>query len=318
MGHTGCRPRMLRRASSPVLLAGLAAAPFVLGSYPVSLLSAALAFGVLAMSVNLLTGLTGLATLGQAAYFGVGGYATVLVADTLTTVGPVQVLIAALLAGTAAAVTAPVLTKARGTTFLMITLAIGELVEVGITRWSSLTGGSEGTSAAPIRPFFGLPELRLDGLVYYYTLALFLVLFLVVSILARSPYGLALRGIRDNEARMRALGYPVTAYVFSVHCIAGALAGAGGALWVGVHDYISPADAGFGTSALALLAVAIGRGSVRDACLGAVLVVLTRDYLGGLLGGHSQLLLGIVFVLTAYLLPRGFAWLRAGTAREGP
>ncbi len=308
-----------RRVAVTALMVLLALVPFLLGSYPVSLLSEVLAFAVLAMSVSLLTGVTGLPTLGQAGYFGVGGYTAAILSDVVP-VGPVQIVAAALLAAVVAALTGLVAVRARGVTFLMLTLAIGQLVEVTATQWTSLSGGSDGRSAAPVRPFFGLPELHLDGLVYYYTLGMFLLLLAGVLLLVRSPFGLALRGIRDNEARMRALGYPVTRYLLVVYTIAGALAGAGGALWVSVQTYISPGDAGFGNSALALLAVTVGgAGSIWGACLGAAAVLLTRDYLGGMLAGHGQLLLGCLFVLAVYLLPRGIAGVRRrrGRAKAG-
>ncbi|MGA8116607.1 MAG: branched-chain amino acid ABC transporter permease [Actinocatenispora sp.] len=303
--------RSVRALPVLALVGVLVSVPFWLGSYPVSLLSGVLAFAVLAMSVSLLTGVTGLPTLGQAGYFGVGGYTAAIISTSVSTVGPVQLVAAAVLSAAVAAVTGLLAVRARGVTFLMLTLAIGELVETAASRWTSLTGGSDGYSAEMVRPFFGLPELRLDGLVYFYALGVALVLLAVVLVLVRSPFGLTLRGIRDNEARMRALGYPVTAHLLTAYTLAGALAGIGGGLWVSVQDYISPADAGFGTSALALLAVTIGGvRSIWGGCLGAAVVLLTRDYLGGLLGGHGPLLLGCLFVLAVYLLPRGIAGIR--------
>jgi branched-chain amino acid transport system permease protein len=199
----------------------------------------------------------------------------------------------------------------------MLTLSIGELVEITANQWTSLSGGSDGLTAAPPRVFFGLPEVTADAFVYYYALGVALVVFLVVLALYRSPFGLALRGIRDNEARMRALGYPVTSYLLRGYAIAGAIAGAGGALWVSVQGYISPGDAGFATSALALLAVTIGgAGSIWGVCAGAALVLLTRDWIGGLVAGHGPLLLGIMFVLAVYLLPGGLARIRQRWAQR--
>jgi branched-chain amino acid transport system permease protein len=199
----------------------------------------------------------------------------------------------------------------------MLTLAIGELTYSAAIEWRSVTGGSDGRGAPPVVPLPGAAPLRLDGLVYLYVLAVFLLLFAVVAAVVRSPFGLALTGVRENEARMRAAGYPVTRYLLAGYAFAGGLAGAAGALWISVQRFVSPSDLGFGVSAIALIAVVVGGlGSMWGAVAGTALVVLTRDLVGGALGGslsgRGPLLLGVVFVLAVYLLPKGLAGLTAG------
>lgn len=310
----------LRTALAALVVVLLLAAPWTVNEYTVTMLSRILVFALLAMSVNLLTGMTGLPTLGQAAYFGVGAYAAALLARGVTDVGVAQLVLAAAVATVAAAVTGVVAVRARGVAFLMITLAIGEIAYSAAVSWEPVTRGTDGISGVPpVVPFWGLSPVRLDGLVYYYVLAVFLLLYAVVALVVRSPFGLALRGIRDNEARMRAVGYPTTRYALAGYCIAGALAGAAGALLVSVQQFVSPGDLGFEVSALALLAVIIGGvGSMWGACLGAALVVLTRDYLGGFVAGRGPLLLGVLFVLAVYLLPGGVARLARRTWRRSP
>src|SRR5699024_3910912 len=145
----------------------------------------------------------------------------------------------------------------------------------------------------PVVPFWGMAPLTVTGFVYYYVLAVFGLLYFLLALVVRSPFGLALRGIRDNEARKRSVGYPVIRYVTVGYCIAGALAGAAGALWVNVHRFMSPGEMGFEVAALALLAAVIGGGgSMWGACVGAALVVVTRDYVGGYFAGQGMLLLG--------------------------
>lgn len=303
---------LLRRAGPVLLLAALAAAPFVLDSYAIQTLARILVFGLLAMSVNLLTGVTGLPTLGQSAYFGVGAYTGAIVATSVTDIGLVQLLVAGAVSGLVALPTGWVAVRARGVAFLMITLAIGEIAYSAAVRWKDVTHGTDGFSGIPaVVPLPGLPALELDGLVYFYVLATFLVLFGLVHLLVRSPFGLALRGLRDNEARMRAIGYPTARYALAGYCVAGALAGAAGSLYVSLQRFVSPGDAGFEVAALALLAVIVGGvGSMWGAVLGAAVVIVTRDYLGGYVAGHASLLLGILFVATVYLLPRGIAGVR--------
>jgi branched-chain amino acid transport system permease protein len=170
-----------------------------------------------------------------------------------------------------------------------------------------------------------MAALTNDGLVFYYVLAVFLPLFLLTEIVVRSPFGLALRSIRDNEARMRATGYPVNRYLLAGYGMAGGLAGAAGALWVSVLRYVSPSDLGFSMAAFALLAAVIGGlGSMWGACAGAALVILVRDYIGGehiSVAGRTvtgPLLLGVLFILVVYLLPRGIAGIRTQLASRTP
>ena len=310
--------RSARSAGLGVLLVLLLAAPFLLDTYAIQTFSRILVFALLAMSVNLLTGVTGLPTLGQSAYFGVGAYTGAIVAVRVTDVGPLQLLVAAALTALVALPTGWVAVRARGVAFLMITLAIGEIAFSAAVQWKAVTRGTDGYSGIPpVVPVPGVPPLELDGLVYYYVLAVFLLLYGAVRLLVSSSFGLALRGIRDNEARMRAVGYPTTAFALAGYCAAGALAGAAGSLQVSVQRFVSPADAGFEVAALALLAVIIGGvGSMWGACVGAAVVIVTRDYLGGYVAGRSMLLLGILFVLAVYLLPRGIAGVRRWSPRR--
>jgi branched-chain amino acid transport system permease protein len=198
----------------------------------------------------------------------------------------------------------------------MITLAIGEIAHTAARRLEPVTHGTDGFSGIPaVVPVPGMPALFLDGLVYYYVLAVFLLLYGLVAVVRRSSFGLALRGLRDNEARLRAIGYPSGVFGVAAYCFAGAIAGVAGSLWATAQQFVAPADMGFQVAALALLAVVIGGvGSMWGACLGAGLVVFTQDYIGGFLAGHGHLLLGVLFVLAVYLIPRGVAgltWKRA-------
>lgn len=304
-----------RRLLGVLVVAGLFALPWLINSYAISTMSRILVFGLLAISVNLLTGVTGLPTLGQSAYFGVGAYTGAIVATTLSDLGPLQLVLGALAGAVAAAITGPVAVRGRGVPFLMITLAIGEIAYSAAGRMDWLTHGSDGYSGIPpVVPLPGAAPLIHDGLVYYYILVLFLILYAAVALLVRSPFGLTLRGIRDNEARLRAVGYSTTAYAFAAYCIAGALAGAAGSMWTSTQRFVAPGDMGFEVAALALLAVVIGGlGSMWGSVVGAALVILTRDYIGGYVAGHGTLLLGILFVVAVYALPRGLA---GATARR--
>ena len=314
---------MRARFAYVAALLALLAVPWVVGPYAVATVSKILVFAVLAMSVNLLTGVSGLPTLGQSAYFGVGAYAGALTAIHLTDLGPAQVVVAALAGAVAAAVTGPVAVRARGVPFLMITLAIGEIAYSAAGRLDSVTHGTDGLSGIP--PVVAAPGMAPtvnEGLVFYYVLAVFLVLFGAIALLLRSPFGLTLRGLRDNEARLKAVGYHTTAYALAGYVIAGAIAGAAGSLWASSQRFVAPGDLGFEVAALALLAVIVGGvGSMWGACIGAAVVIVTRDYIGANLSGHGPLLLGVLFVAAVYLLPRGISgglrqWRRPARKQE--
>lgn len=310
---------MTRRFVGAGVIAVLCLMPWVVDAYAISTLSRVLAFRMLAVSVNLLTGVTGLPTLGQSAYFGVGAYTGAIVATTMSDLGPVQLVLSALAGAVAAAITGPVAVRARGVPFLMITLAIGEIGYSAAGRLDSITHGTDGFSGIPpVVPLPGAAPLVQDGLVYYYVLVMFLLLYGVVALIVRSSFGLALRGVRDNEDRLRAVGYNTTAFALAAYCIAGAVAGAAGSLWTSTQSFVAPGDMGFQVAALALLAVVIGGlGSMWGSVVGAGLVLLTRDYIGAYFPGHGTLLLGVLFVIAVYALPRGLSGLKR-PRREHP
>lgn len=319
--HSGFVRGAAWRRAAPllVLLALLIALPGMLDSYSISLAGSALALGLLAVSVTILTGYAGLPTLGQTAPFAVGAYATANLADAGWTVGPVQIVLSALAAAVFSAVTGPAVIRARGTTVLMITLAVGELTSAVINQVKSVTGGADGLVGFPsTRALWGGEGMTDESDLYNYALVVAVVAVAVTLLVLRSPAGKLLTGTRGAEARMRASGHPVGRYLLVAHVCAGALAGVGGSLMVSVQQYLSPADVGFEIAAFALLAVVIGgTTSVIGALLGAGLIVFTRDWVAGSWPGHGPLLLGALFIAAVYLLPRGLAGLRGGPGRSG-
>ncbi|MEN3305391.1 MAG: branched-chain amino acid transport system permease protein, partial [Micromonosporaceae bacterium] len=289
----------------------LVAAPWLVDDYATTLLTRALSFGLLAVSVALMSGIAGLPTLGQTAPYAVGAYTTALLVRGGVAVGVVQVSAAAAAGAVFAALTAPLVVRTRGVAVLMVTLAVGELTVTAAGRWRSVTGGTDGLVAlTPPRPFWGLPELVTDRAAYLYVLGTAGAVTLAVVLVLRTPAGLLLRGCAQGEARMRASGHHVNRYLAVAYVAAGAVAGIAGSLLVTANRYVSPSDAGFTVAALALLAVVIGGAtSLGGALVGAALVLVARDWLTAPLPGHAPLLLGAVFVAATYLLPQGLAGL---------
>jgi branched-chain amino acid transport system permease protein len=305
-------PRRLRVLVALAVIVLLAGAPLLLTPGPLGTLGRILYIGLLAASLDLLLGFTGLPSLGHAAYFGIGAYAAGLLARDVTAFAPALLAVAAGAGLVAAVLTGWVVARARGIYFLMLTLAIGVLVHQ-YAETADFTGGSNG--------LFGIPPPDLGSEAsaivepapkYWYILAVFALGFLALWLVSRSRFGLALKGIRDNEDRMRALGYWVGGYKFAAYCIAGAVAGLAGSLVAADVSLVTPRDVGFTTSVLAIVAVIIGgAGSLWGPVLGAAVVVYVRDEIGVSLSGHGTLVLGIVFMLSVYLLPGGFAGLTA-------
>ena len=295
--------------SGTAVAGALGAAPYFLAPYATTTLTRVLIFALLVASLDLLVGLTGLASLGHAAYFGVGAYAAGWVAAHATSQAPVQLLVAAGTGAVVATATGWVAVRAHGVYFLILTLAIGEIIHQLTQSWQSVTGGSNG--------LYGIPATRLGdtalanvAYLHWYVTVVFLLGFIALWCVSGSELGATLRGVRDNEPRMRALGYPTGAYKLVAFVIAGGVAGLAGGLLAAQQRLVTPADLDFATSALALLAVVIGgTGTLWGACVGAALVIVVRDYFGPSLSGHGPLLLGLVFIAVVYLMPRGVAGL---------
>ena len=287
----------------------LALAPVLLDNYRTFLLTEILIFGLYAASLDLLVGYSGLASLGHAGYFGVGGYAAGLVAQNWTSNAFAQVAIATVAAAGVAIVTGAFAVRSRGVYFLMLTLAFGQLLWVLALNWSSVTGGSNGLFGLPIPTLGGSGKTLQDNdNFYWYTLCVFLVGYLVLRLVVRSPFGRALGAIRENEGRMGSLGYNVPLYKLAAFTIAGALAGYAGALACQQARYFSPESLAFDVSAVAIVAIIIGgERTLVGAVLGAAVYYVLRDQFSDQLSSHWQIALGAVFVLVVYLLPGGLA-----------
>ncbi|HSC95036.1 MAG TPA: branched-chain amino acid ABC transporter permease [Burkholderiales bacterium] len=289
-----------------VLLAVLVLTPHS-GSYIIVLVTHALVFAILAMSLDILLGYTGLPSLGQAAYLGMGAYLTAILATRLQfgldwTFWLVVVMGMAIGAATAAFF-GLFAVHAGGVYFLMITLALGMCVWGLAYRWNSLTGGDNGIVLPP-RPAFGI-ELADDVTFFYLVFGFFVLTLALLHLLVRSPFGRSLVGIRENELRMRILGYNTWLHKYIAFIIAGGFGGLAGVLWAHAHGLVSPEDVVLATSVDALLMVVLGgAGTLVGGAIGAGIVVFLREYLSTLVPWW-QYVLGGVYVLTILFLPGG-------------
>ena len=294
---------------STVLVVAAATLPEWADAYTTSTASRVLALALLAVSVSVLTGHAGLPTLGQTAPFAVGAYTAALLAahdHTLGTVGAVQVVAAAAAAAGCSALTGLLLVYTRGTVYLMVSVAVGNLAVTAADQWTAVTGGTNGLTFVPtVRLLPGTAELVSDPAIYWYCLAVATLVLTVGWLVLRGPAGMLLHAIRDHEPRMQASGHPTTRYLYYVHLAAGALAGVGGALLVTVQHAMTPADAGFDTAVIVLLAGAVGGRTIAGTLLGVATIIGVRDVIGGPFAGHAPALVGGLYLLSVYLLPDG-------------
>jgi branched-chain amino acid transport system permease protein len=274
-----------------------------------------LILSILAMSLDLLLGFTGIASLGHAAFLGLGAYMTAILAVRynfgLGWDFWLVTLFGILLGAATAAVFAVFALRARGVYFLMITLALSQCVWGLAYRWDSLTGGDNGLNL-PGRPSFGPIHLGDDTSYFYLVLAFFALSLLLLYVFVESPFGRSLVGIREHETRMSVLGYNVWLHKYVVFIVSGAFAGLAGVLWAHVSSEVSPEDLTLTTSIDALLMVVLGGpGTLLGGILGAVIVLFLREYLSTLVPWWPYVL-GSMYIAVITYLPDGLL----GTMRQ--
>jgi branched-chain amino acid transport system permease protein len=298
------RARILAVAAPIVALAIVI--PFT-SSFVILLVTRALAFSILVMSLDILLGFTGLASLGQAAYLGIGAYLAAILATKYQFGLGFDfwlVVLFGMAAGAALAAFFGLLAvRATGVYFLMITLALGQCVWGLAYRWNSLTGGDNGINVST-RPSFGI-DLSQDVTFFYLVLGFFALSLLAMYVMVRSPFGASLLGIRERELRMRILGYNTWLHKYIAFVIAGAFGGLAGVLWAHTAGIVSPENVVLTTSVDALLmAVLGGAGTLVGGVIGCFIVFAMREYLSTLVPWW-QYVLGAVYVLTILFPPCG-------------
>ena len=281
---------------------GLAAAGAVLGPYWLGLLTQILIFAILAMSLDLILGYTGLPSLGHAGLFGVAAYAVAV----LTTAHHVNVWLAAAAAVAIGALVSAALgllvAHVRDVYFLMITLALGMVLWGLAYRWIPVTGGDNGIA--------GIPRLGGPLGAYYVTCAVFVACSAAMAVLVASPFGLALRGIRENETRMRSLGLNTWLHCYTSYVIAGIFASIAGVVWARYNGFVGPTYVDLTSSSEVFLMVTLGGpGTLIGPALGAAAIVLLKNVLSAYTD-RWLLILGAAYIVTMLAAPQGLWNLR--------
>jgi branched-chain amino acid transport system permease protein len=303
----------------------LAAFPFVSSDFYAQMVARMMILGIFAMSLDLLLGVTGLVSLGHAAFFGLAGYTLAFLTPAGEPVSLWWTLPAAVGASAACAfVIGFFVVRTRGIYFIMVTMAFAQMLYYLFFDNKAL-GGSDGiyVNFKPNAHLFDLEDKRVF---YYFTLGMLLLVYLFLRRLLWSPFGRALAGVRVNEHRMRAVGYGTFGYKLAAFTLAGALAGLAGYLWAAQTGFVNPELMGFQMSAHAIMMVILGgMGNFAGAIVGAFAFELLLDFFKDLpaignfnTGKHWQLWMGIFIVLTVTFAPRGLlgALARVGSRKE--
>jgi branched-chain amino acid transport system permease protein len=282
---------------------GALVAPRLLDTFWISLVIQMLVFGLLALSVDLLTGHTGLLPMGHAGFFAVAAYATAIL-EVRHGLGFWLSAGGGLLAALLAAAVFGLSVRTRGVYFILLTLALGHIVWGVAMRWTTFTGGENGVSNVPPPDIAGVSFAPLPTY-YYLVLAVVVACCLGYHRLVHSPFGLTLRGIRESESRMRGLGYNVFAHKYAAFILSGLLAGIAGVLYAYWNRFVSPAAAGFHVSAEAvLMGILGGSGTILGPLVGAAVILAIRNWVSGFVGWWTAMM-GLVFIVTVLWAPQG-------------
>lgn len=315
---------MRRLPIALLVCAGLALlVPWVItNEFYVNLASQIFIYALLALSVNLLLGYGGMVSLGQAAYLGITGYTAVILLSAGW--GQISTAVVSVLLSTLCGAFFGVLAlRASGLGFLMITLALGQIVWGVAYRANDLTGGDNGIRF-PARPApFGI-DISSAASFYYFTLIVFAIAFFCIWRLTRSPFGASLEGTRDQPRRMRMLGHNVWLIQWFAFVLSSFWASIAGLLYIYYNLFISPHAISLQQSAEALLmAILGGAGTLSGPILGAVIITLVKNVVSTYVDRWNSLL-GAIFVIVVVFMPYGLVpgfqhlWARLhASARRG-
>jgi branched-chain amino acid transport system permease protein len=292
------------RAVEIAILAVLLLLPFGMGDYPRALVSEIFIFAIFAMSLDLLLGFTRLMSLGHAAFFGLGAYAVAILGAQFGLNPWLGLAAGVAIAAVGAAAIGLFCVRTGGIPFLMLTLAFAQLIYSVALKWRDVTGGSDGMAIADRPSFFGF-DLANSLTMYLMALSFFALSYWALRRLLDAPLGHAFIGIRENERRMSAIGYPTRTYKLLAFTIAGAIAGLAGGLYAIFNSFIS-ADAVYWTASGDILIMTMlgGAGTLIGPALGAAIFLLMKNVVSSY-SEHWLSIIGVTFICCVMFFPGG-------------
>lgn len=303
------KPSSLRRdLIGLVLILAVAGLGYLLLPNNLALLTRILATALLVLSLDLVTGYGGVATLGQAAMFGAGAYASGIAAAHFGITDPLLMLAAGVVGGALAGlICGIVMLRAHGLPQLVLSIALIHLFHELANKASSWTGGSDGLAGISPDPLLGLFAFDLWGrTAYVFGVVLLAVVFLLLRILVRSPFGMLCRGVKEDPLRIRSMGASPHAILLRLFVISGAVAGAGGALNAISTQVVGLDSLSFTLSAEALVMLVLGgTGSLFGALSGTVIFMLFEDFVSAANPFHWLTMVGALLIAVVLFAPKG-------------
>lgn len=281
--------------------------PYVLFPDYLSLASQIAITALFALSLDLILGYAGIVSLGHAAFFGIGAYTAGVLAKHGWGEPLSGLVVAAAIAAIAGYACSLVIARFRHLALIMITLGLGLLIHEAANKAHWLTGGSDGLQGMQVWPLLGAFKFDLYGYTAYtYSLIVLFVVFLAVRRLIHSPFGLALRGIRENWTRMPAIGANRQAHIRMVYTIAAAIAGIAGAVLAQTTETVSLESISFGRSADILVMLVLGgAGRLYGGIIGTLVFMVARDQFSGIAPQYWYFWIGLLLIGVVMLLPNG-------------
>jgi branched-chain amino acid transport system permease protein len=303
--ETPALSRPARWIAGCVILALLAGLPLVSSSYALALISEILIFAIFAMSLDLLIGYTGLLSFGHAAFFGLSAYAVIILNVQLGLDAWIGLVAGVFLSAIAAVLIGAVSIRVSGISFLMLTMAFSQLLFSVAVKWRAVTGGTDGISGLHEPMLFG-HSLEERPVIFYVVTAFFLVSFWGLRRLVAAPLGSVFIGIRENEARMRALGYDVQRFKLLSFVIAGAIAGVSGALYALFNGFVSSDALHWSVSGDVIVMIILGgTGTIIGPVVGAAIFLLMKNVISSYTD-HWMMIIGIIFIACVLFMRQGF------------
>lgn len=285
-----------------LLLVVVIGAPLVF--YPIVAMQV-MCFGLFAMGTNLLMGQVGLLSLGQAAYFGLGGYVAGYMVQSMGFTPEIGIIAGGIAGAALGTVFGWLAIRRQDIYFAMVTLALAQIVYFGAVQLIGFTGGENGIQGIPRSALFGVISLKNDRVIYWLIAVLFLAGVVFVHRIVHSPFGQVVKAVRDNEPRTVSLGYKPANYKWVVFILAAFLAGVAGAAKAMVMGIVTLSDVGASNSGLVVLMVLLGGiGTIFGPIVGAMIVVAMQYYLAPF-GAWVIVIQGAIFVVCVLVFRRG-------------
>ena len=280
--------------------------PFVVTPNYLGLASQIAITALFALSLDLILGYAGIVSLGHAAYFGVGAYTAGLLAKHYWAEPLSGLVVAAIAAGVAGYLTSHVIVRFRHLALIMLTMGLGLLLHEAANSASPITGGADGLQGFRAGDLLGFKFDMFGRTAYAYSLVVLFLCFLVARRIIHSPFGLALRGIRENATRMPAIGAPSRAHLRKAYTIAAVMAGVAGALLTHTTSTVSLEVLSFGRSADVLVILILGgAGRLYGGIIGAIIYMVARDQFSGVNPQYWYFWIGLMLVAVVMFLPNG-------------